>query len=339
MAFSHASYVDARQSTVTQVGRDQIQNYNYFIIISPSISPKRPRIAVDTIDTLPQPIGTSLKECIVSHSSSNAVGIIGTTVGLIEKITEQLMDCRQSSNAHLDLALELESLQMTLSLTRLAVQMYENKPLGQGLANTITPEVMRCYCILSELFDSINGTWLDVSINTIGGFWRRIWCAWWDGDEFSLSRRKLSYSRQSLQGLLMALRSYVPFSIHHLPPLLKILLFDDIWSVAWTDIGNELHTGFVSLTKFHALYSNRLPSMCHIKLDAVDVVSHLGYNIPIPAMFCVTWEVRLISCHVGHFPKHLFHLGFRPLYSIPLQRSRGGFLYQTWWLRSDPCWR
>ena len=223
MAFSHASYVDARQSTFTH---DQtIQNY-VTIIISPSVSPKRPRIAVDTIDTLPQPIGTSLKECIVSHSSSNAVGIIGTIVGLIEKITEQLMDCRQSSN--LDWALELESLQRTLSLTRLAVQMYENKPLGQTLANTITPEVLRCCCVLLELFDSINGTWLDVSINSIGGFWHRIWCAWWDGDEFSLSRQKLSYSRQSLQGLLMALQSYVPFSIHHLPPLLKILLFDDI---------------------------------------------------------------------------------------------------------------
>jgi hypothetical protein len=225
MAFSDAGYVDARHSTFTQVGRDQIIQNCVTLIISPSVSPQnRPRIAVETIDTLPQPIycpGTSLKGCIVSYSSSNVVGIVHAAVGLIEEITELLMDCRQSSKAHLDFALELESLQRTLSLTRLAIQMYENQPLGQSLANTIAPEVLRCYCALWELFDSINGTWLDVSINSIGGFWRRIWCAWWDGDEFSLSRQKLSYSRQSLQGLLTALRSYVPFSIHHLPPPLK----------------------------------------------------------------------------------------------------------------------
>jgi hypothetical protein len=96
-------------------------------------------------------------------------------VRLIEKITELLMDSSKVSIGHRNLALELESLQITLTLTRLAIQMYENKPLSESLANTITPEVLGCLSVLWELFDRIDGTWVDLSITSIGGFWRRIW--------------------------------------------------------------------------------------------------------------------------------------------------------------------
>jgi hypothetical protein len=119
-----------------------------------------------------------------------------------------------------------------LTLTRLAIQLYENKSLSQSLVNAIVPAVLRCLSGLQELDDIIDGTWLDLSLNTIGGFWHRIWCAWWDGDEFCLSRKKLSCSRQSLQGLLMALHSYVSFAIHHSPPPLTIILFHNKYKVS-----------------------------------------------------------------------------------------------------------
>lgn len=57
------------------------------------------------------------------------------------------------------------------------------------------------------------------------------------------------------------------------------------------ELGNELGAGFVSLLRFHDLYGRRLPSLYHIKLDTVDVVSHLGHDIPIPTIFCARWEV------------------------------------------------
>jgi hypothetical protein len=130
--------------------------------------PRRPhRISIDATHTLSLPIyhsETSQQGGVVPYSSSNTIAIVGTTVGLIEKVTELLMHCRQSSIGYRDLALELES-----------IQMYEKKPLGQSLASTITPEVLGCLFTLWELLDRIDGTWLDLSITSVGGFWCRIW--------------------------------------------------------------------------------------------------------------------------------------------------------------------
>ena len=230
MAFSQVGYLDARKSVIYNAGRDCNQTTNYTIlVISPCVSPQRNH-RVSIADTPIYSHESSLARQIpVTYTPSNAVFVVGAVVDLIEKITELLMDSRQSSIAggHRELALELESLQMTLTLTRRAIQMYENKPMGQSLVNTITPEVLGCLFALRELFDRIDGTWLDLSITSIGGLWRRIWTVCWDRDTFPLLRRKLSYSRQSLQGLLMALHWYVLFVIHcPAPPLNNILFYN-----------------------------------------------------------------------------------------------------------------
>jgi hypothetical protein len=124
------------------------------------------------------------------------------------------MNCRQLSVGYWDLALELESLQKTLTLTRLVIQVYENKPLGNSLANTITPEILRCFAVLQELLNNLNGTCVDLSITSVSGVLRQIqrwfWCEE-DEEKFTLLREQLSVSRQSFQGLLIALRSYVLF--------------------------------------------------------------------------------------------------------------------------------
>ena len=57
------------------------------------------------------------------------------------------------------------------------------------------------------------------------------------------------------------------------------------------DLGNELQAGRVSLERFHNILTRRLPFLGHIKLNAVTVVSHLGDIIPVPSIFCSTWEV------------------------------------------------
>ena len=51
---------------------------------------------------------------------------------------------------------------------RLAIQMYGDEPLGYSLTNTITPEVLRCFFLLRELFDSLyQHVWLLAS-NPLG---------------------------------------------------------------------------------------------------------------------------------------------------------------------------
>ena len=60
------------------------------------------------------------------------------------------------------------------------------------------------------------------------------------------------------------------------------------------ELGNELLAGFVSPRRFHDLFIQRRPSFRHIKLNAVDVVTHLGDTIPVPTMFCFTWKVLVV---------------------------------------------
>jgi hypothetical protein len=73
--------------------------------------------------------------------------------------------------------------------------------------------------------------------------------------------------------------------------LLNILRF----SVEWTALGNELSAGHVSFRRFHDWFSQRLPFLGHVKINAVNVVNHLGDVIPVPDVFCSTWKVPMIS--------------------------------------------
>ena len=63
--------------------------------------------------------------------------------------------------------------------------------------------------MLRELFDSLDGAWLDVTITSMCGFWCRIHWALLGEDKFGFLKR-LSASRQSLQALwVAALYSYL----------------------------------------------------------------------------------------------------------------------------------
>ena len=86
------------------------------------------------------------------------------------------------------------------------------------------------------------------------------------------------------------------------------------------DLGNELSFGSIPLRSFHDLFSKRLPFLGHIKLSAVNVVSHLGDIIPVPTLFCTTWEVLFKISLIG-FLTHRFDPGFRLYYPRSLQRS------------------
>lgn len=57
------------------------------------------------------------------------------------------------------------------------------------------------------------------------------------------------------------------------------------------DLSNDLNTGTVPLRRFLALLRQRLPFLGYIPLDAVRVLDHLGQFMPVPTMFCSTWEV------------------------------------------------
>ena len=219
---THAGLVDARHGTFIQAGRDQTTiHHHYHIYISPHSSrSRRNRIAIDISPSPPAGNRNALPTAsLVTYPSHEAVAYVSAAIVLIDRITDLLMDRTQS---YMALALEIESLQKTLTLTELVIQNYKNTPLGQGLANTITPKVQQCVFVLQDLFDRIDGDWLDFSITSVGGLWLRFW---WDmlcWDEFSSEKKRLCITRQSLQGLLMALHSYVLHILRSPPPHIDI---------------------------------------------------------------------------------------------------------------------
>jgi len=207
MDFGHAGFVDARQCTFNQVGRDQIYNRTqYYISISPFCSRQRPYRITNNLSQ-PRRSGPIEGSHVITHQP-DATPNVNTTAGLIDQTIPSL-NCRYLSNGCQDLAPELESLHQTLTLIKLTLQKYKDTLLGQSLANMITKEVKQCSAALQKLWDSLDDTWLNIRITSISGLWRRIWCGDWDEVGLALSRKTLSVSRQSLQVLLVTLHSYV----------------------------------------------------------------------------------------------------------------------------------
>jgi hypothetical protein len=66
------------------------------------------------------------------------------------------------------------------------------------------------------------------------------------------------------------------------------------------DLSNGLRTGHVSLKDFHAYLQHGPRSLRHIQVNKVLVVDHLGRNIPVPAVFCSTWQVGFFRPCIHH---------------------------------------
>jgi hypothetical protein len=82
--------------------------------------------------------GVAAKSC----HSLDALSIINIAVGLIAQLAEKLIRRGDPSNN------QLRSLNQTLTQLGIAIQVYDGRPLGQSLANTITPEVEQCVVLL-----------------------------------------------------------------------------------------------------------------------------------------------------------------------------------------------
>jgi hypothetical protein len=236
MDFSHSN-IDARQSSFNQVGGDWHQHttiHKHTIISLSCFGPRQINYySLDNLsDVMPLVPVSSPKtlspRCHITsaHSSSDLLRVVDTGIGLIVQISNRLIDRSDSSSNHQVLQLQLRSLQQILTLTGLAIHEYCDRPLGQSLTNTITPEVEQCLLVLQELLAQADATWLGLAFTGIGDLWRHVWWGRWDGNEFALLRKRLSDSRQSLERFLLALHSYVFFLLRTFHPL-KHRAFDD----------------------------------------------------------------------------------------------------------------
>jgi hypothetical protein len=134
-----------------------------------------------------------------------------TAVRLVIQITELSVDHKDLSDTYRDLEYELKLLHQTLILTGLAIREYNDRLLGESLANTIKPEMERCCMALLELLDKVNCTRQGLAFTSISDLWRPIFGSRWDGSELSSLKMQLGHIRRSLGGFLMALNSCALF--------------------------------------------------------------------------------------------------------------------------------
>jgi hypothetical protein len=111
---------------------------------------------------------------LATSHTADPVSVIKEAVVLIDHISTSLIDPTDSSNDDRDLQLVLGPIRQILCIAKHAIKAYEDKPLGQSLANVITPEVERCRMVLWELRDKLHDTWLLLVCTRISGLWRQV---------------------------------------------------------------------------------------------------------------------------------------------------------------------
>lgn len=214
MASHYSTYTDARGSNFTTVGRDQNFHQTINITITGSnLDQALPRVLRD-LDGISQwptssPEVSSRKDVIAQVYPLDAE--VNIASGLIDKIEQMLVDSTPP-DCNRGLREELQPLRQTLTLTGIANKAYRSTPLGQSLATSINPEVERCCAVLQELFDSIRSCRQSMFATYIRDLWYHVWWSGWEEDEFASLRMELLKIRKSLEGSLMALHSYVPFT-------------------------------------------------------------------------------------------------------------------------------
>ena len=216
--------IDARQSSFNHASRDWHQthttnNYtvriNFSLFGSRQLEPRHHRHhsssgTISRRTSVPQTLSprnpsiTSQSQC-----SSHSICVIDASLDLIIQIADRLIDRRDSHHHFDELRLQLKSLHQALTLTKLAIQAYAGRPLGQSMAYMITMEVQRCEITLQELITSITGTRQGLYPTSIGYLWRLVWWNRWDGDEHAALRNRLSPGQIWFGEFLLALHSCV----------------------------------------------------------------------------------------------------------------------------------
>ncbi|KDR84462.1 hypothetical protein GALMADRAFT_714501 [Galerina marginata CBS 339.88] len=195
--------------------------------------------------------------------TAGSLGDILATAGLAAQVVKVLYDNKSLSKECDILAIELRSLQSTLIMVEFALQRYGSTPLGEPLAHFAKPEVAQCYLALKVFEERIVACQQALSLTGIASLWRKI--VWAVSDETAVLSAKLGHHRVKLVTLLMVLNS-----------------------VGWMDSGNQ--SNYLIEGRMYTENRGCSRSLHGVKDHTIEVVDPLGETIPIPILFCVTWE-------------------------------------------------
>jgi hypothetical protein len=147
MALIRSDNVDASQSMFNNVQGSQTntlqQTFNFVLFNFANES--RPASSPKSRESLLTP---------ACRSASDAGPTSDTAARLIVEIVQALMDPKLADH-YQDLKRELGRLQQTITLTEVAIRIFEFTSLGQSLVEAINQEIKGCCVVLNALHDAI----------------------------------------------------------------------------------------------------------------------------------------------------------------------------------------
>jgi hypothetical protein len=168
----------------------------------------------------------------INNYASSVASIVDICISLTVDIINLLRAERSIQSRRLEG--KLNSLCTSIILTRLAVEAYEYTPIGQNLANTISPEMERCLATLREIFDKINSCWEGLRPTRIGSLWPKVWWGGFNAEELASLTRQISIYQESFNKFLAALNSCVFFThLSNHQELMKPYLLSSKVSRGW----------------------------------------------------------------------------------------------------------
>ena len=196
--FHGCGHIDASRSHFSNVGRDQhIQTINLSVAETTSHETVQ-----KVLLSLPQQSPFSLSTAVLtSHHNRSTCDVASN---LIVEITRLLDDLTKFSVDYCYIQELFKRLHQTLFLTGLAIQVYEDTPLGPNLIASIHPEVEQCCLLLQDILDSIDRYRRILYSTPIRDLWPRVL---WSGSKVHELTWKLSTRQRSLGRFLVSLNS------------------------------------------------------------------------------------------------------------------------------------
>lgn len=181
----------------------------------------------------------------------------------------------------------LAALQRILNLSERALQAYRHTPLSRTLSSAIAVGVEDFRQLLLDLLSNLTNYRYLIAAAVLWFIKTYLYGGLGQGAALD---SKLREAHRSFAACLLALPG-------RQATLNRVLDLSLIMTACYRDVWPELERGMgeetlAELANFHFLLEQESASLQHIKVDAVIVIDHLGRNLPVPLIFCSSWQVR-----------------------------------------------
>ncbi|KZP22236.1 hypothetical protein FIBSPDRAFT_489093 [Athelia psychrophila] len=196
------------------------------------------------------------------NSTIRSLGEVRVMVGIV-----QIMMANPTLCSSQDLPETLASLKRMLTLMELAIRAYRNTDLVRSLSSAISIGVEECRRLLEELARNLTKDRHSLS-NAVFSFIRKyVWARAGQGSTVHALDSKLRKSDSSFAACLLALGR-----------------------AAWPELkrGGLGKETLDELAKFYVQLEQESTSLRHIHIDAVIVQDHLGRDLYVPMIFCMS---------------------------------------------------